>query len=42
MSNRLGTKAETMVMACPFFRRGCGSKGGIPGSTATLYFTKRV
>jgi hypothetical protein len=42
MSKRLGTKAETMVMAWPFFRRGCGANGGIGSFTERLYFTKRA
>src|SRR2546425_11709635 len=40
MSKRLGTRAETMVMAWPFFRSGCGSKGGMTKSTTRLYFRK--
>ena len=38
MSNRLGTKAETTVIACPFFSRGCGSKGGKAKSTLETVF----
>src|SRR5436309_10266501 len=39
IANRLGTKAETMVIAWPVFNSGCGSKGGRTKSTSRLYVT---
>src|SRR2546421_10622131 len=38
MSNRLGTKAETIVMTWPFLSNGCGSKGGKAESTLETVF----
>src|SRR6266550_789847 len=39
ISNRLGTRAETIVIAWPFFNSGCGLKGERTKSTSRLYFT---
>src|SRR2546430_5561303 len=39
ISNRLGTKAERIVMTWPFLSNGCGSKGGKEKSTLEMYFT---
>ena len=38
-SDMLGTKAETIVIAWPFFNSGCGSKGWKEKSTLEMYFT---
>src|SRR6266446_8951417 len=42
ISNRLGTKAETIVMAWAFFSKGWTSNGGRAVSIAELYFTKTM